>query len=373
MNDYVEYLNALQASSIVAQMGDQKQQEIVQAAQQGIMDKILPTEEESQIPGLATGGLGGILSIAKNIGEGIIKESLKTQMKNVGIDDNTISSVLKGDLNEAMTSKVGEVISNIKGTVSDTNAAVTASDGGVFQTLRDSINAAKGVIQDAVDTASSTVDNAISQAQSTISNGISSVQNTVSQAEGIASDLASQAQQEYQNVTNNISLADYDTGSLFSRVMDSYKPSINNPQSIEMVDFAAPEDATIAPEISSTISGALSNVESGVSGITGLVSDVATQASSALSTASSMLSGAATAGTDAAVAGTAAAEAAGEAVGDTVLGAIGAASSFLGPLGIFAGLIGGIVGAVEMHKDEEKAADIAPPPQPILNPSAQFL
>jgi hypothetical protein len=355
MNDYVEYLNALQASSIVAQMGDQKQQEIVQAAQQGIMDKILPTEEESQIPGLATGGLGGILSIAKNIGEGIIKESLKTQMKNVGIDDNTISSVLKGDLNEAMTSKVGEVISNIKGTVSD------------------SINTAKGVIQDAIDTASSTVDNAISQAQNTISNGISSVQNSVSQAEGIASDLASQAQQEYQNVTNNISLADYDTGSLFSRVMDSYKPSINNPQSIEMVDFAAPEDATIAPEISSTISGALSNVESGVSGITGLVSDVASQASSALSTASSMLSGAATAGTDAAVAGTAAAEAAGEAVGDTVLGAIGAASSFLGPLGIFAGLIGGIVGAVEMHKDEEKAADIAPPPQPILNPSAQFL
>jgi hypothetical protein len=348
MNDYVEYLNALQASSVVAQMGDQKQQEIIQNAQQGIMDKILPTEELSQIPGLATGGLAGVLSVAKNVGESFIKESLKTQMKNLGIDDDTISSVLKGDLNEAMSSKVGSILSNVKGTVSD------------------GVNTAKGVLQDAVDTASSTVDSAITQARNTLSNGIDSVQSSISQAEGISSDLVAQAQQEFQSISS-VSLADYDQGSLFSRAINSYAPTINEPQSIEMTTFAAPD---IAPEVSSTISGALSDVESGVSGVAGLISDTASQASSAISSAASMLSGV---GTDAVVAGTAAAEAAGEAVGDTVLGAIGAASSFLGPLGIFAGLIGGIVGAVEMHRDEARAEDITTPPEPILNPSAQFL
>ena len=336
MNDYVSYLNALQASSMVSQTEEQKKD-----------DKVLPIEEESSLPGLALGGASGVLGVAKSIGVSFLKDTLKSKMKELGVDDDTIDNVLKGDLNEVMQSKVGEVISKLKG---------MAQEG---------TDTAKGLLQDAVDTAKGSVEDVVNTAKQTLQDSIETMQDTANNiksnvmdvAQGPLDDLTAQSQQE-TSMFSNMSLSEIEQGAqnIFSRVTNYFTGTPSEPQSIEMVDMAAPEVESIAPEVSSTLSGALSQIQSGVSGIAGLTSEVASTATGIATTATEGVS---------ALAGTAAA-AAGEAVGDGVLAAIGTASSALGPLGIIAGLVGGIVGGIEMHKEESQ-------PMAILNPSSQFL
>jgi phage-related protein len=362
MNDYVNYLNALQASSMISQDEEQKKDE-----------KIVPIEEESNMPSMALGGLTGAAALAKTAGISFVKSTLREQLKNAGVDDETIDSALKGDFSEIMQSKVAGLLTKVKGTVQEgVNTAKSV--------VQDGIDTAKGVVQDGIDTAKSVVQDGIDTAKGVVQEGMESAQGAIeagmSSAKGIAEegvgtiqntmeDLASQVEQE-TSMFSNLSLADRELSapSILSKAINYFRPQVSEPAEVEMVDFtaySAPEaTASIAPEISSTLSGTLSQIQSGVSGL-------ATQASSTVSglvSSASELAGTATAtGEGLATAGEALA---GSLAGDAVAGISAIASTALGPLGLIAGIIGGIVGAVEARKEEHENL-------PTLNPSSQFI
>ena len=149
--------------------------------------------------------------------------------------------------------------------------------------------------------------------------------------------------------------------------MRFFRSPVTEPAEIEMTDFTpnviAPAIGELAPSVSSTLSGAVSQVQSGVAGLQGLAGEASTLVGQATATATDLATGLAS---TAATLGETAGAVVGEGLGDALLGGLSTAMAGLGPLGLIAGLIGGITGAIESAKVEHEHL-------PTLNPASQFL
>jgi hypothetical protein len=205
----------------------------------------------------------------------------KTKMQEAGVDDDTISSILKGDFNQAVKAKVDEAISKAK--------------------------EIKSKVSDSIDNVSDDLKQSISSSQ------------------GIEDDLKAQAMQEYNKfrIDNGEMPTLMENDGFMSGLGNRFMNAITKqpppePQDIELVDMASLPPK--APVVSTPAVATDATVDTG-GDIAGGIADVAV---------------------------------------DAGLGEI------LGPIGLIGGLIGGIVGIIEGEKKPQV-------PQGILNPSEQFL
>lgn len=315
MDDMQGYLGALQSTQMAQELFNQKLE-------------LLQQKKESTLPlsemFTAEGGKS-LLEQGFNAIKNSAKDFARTKMKEVGIDDDTINSLLQGNFTDTVQSKVTDLINQAK------------------STGEEAVSQVRGVVEGAVDEATTTLQNLSNQVSSTIEgaqgmlsdtidNISSTVRDNIATAQGIQDDLTAQALQEYNPSISlgEISLSDIETNTsnLFQRFMSSVTPQV---QDIEMVDMAnIPAGAESTSSLTDLLSGGGQQISEAVSGVTEAVS------------------GAADVATGAALEG------------------IGAAADFLGPIGAIAGLALGIFGIVESEKTPEIQ-------QPILNPSVQFL
>jgi cell division septum initiation protein DivIVA len=387
--DIQSYIDALQST--------QFSQELVN---QGL--EMAQERKEATLP-LSELGLGEGIKIfgeqaftfLKQQGTQVIKDALRSKMKDAGIDDDTINSTLEGDLSlDNITSKVGSLISKAKstaqdlvsqaqskveGTVSDLQSQAQDIASEVQSQAEDLVGQVQSQAQDLVGQVQSQAEDIVGQVQSqvgglrqtltdSLDNLDTTVRSNIIDAQGIQDDLVSQSLQQYNSIirSGQSSLVETETGTsnILSRISNFFQPQTIQPQDIEMVNFAdvAPEiSSSIAPEISSSIAptisdlvGASSNILSGVSET---VSSAISGATSAVSGATSAISGVTGATTGAIEGATGALEG---------LGAGLDFSGALAPIGAILGIIGGIVGIVEGDKPAQEQL-------PILNPSSQFL
>ena len=322
------YFNALQATDFSQQLTNQKLQ-LEQQQREGL----LPLSELGLGEGIKVLGEKAI-EFAKSQGTQLVKDAVRSKLKDAGVDEDTINSTLEGDLSlDNLTSKVGSLISQAQtkaqGVVSDiqTQAEGMISDiqsqvGGVVSDIQSQAEGLKQTFTDSLDNLQSTVKSNISDAQ------------------GVMDDLSSQALQEYNTMRSNFiepTLMETETGTsnLISKVSNFFQSPQVQPTDIEMVNFA-----DVAPEVSSTIAPELGDV---------------------LSTGSKLLSGATEAVSGAVSGATEAVSGAVEAV-SAGLDLTGA----LAPLGALLSVGLGIFGIVESEKSPQEQGS-------ILNPSSQFL
>jgi phage-related protein len=365
--DIQSYIDALQST--------QFSQELVN---QGL--EMAQERKEATLP-LSELGLGEGIKIfgeqaftfLKQQGTQVIKDALRSKMKDAGIDDDTINSTLEGDLSlDNITSKVGSLISKAKSTAQDLVSQAQSKVEGTVSDLQSQAQDLVGQVQSQAEDLVGQVQSQVGGLRQTITDSLDNLDTTVRSniidAQGIQDDLVSQSLQQYNSIirAGQSSLVETETGTsnVLSRISNFFQPQTIQPQDIEMVNFAdvAPEvSSTIAPEISSTIAptisdlvGASSNILSGVSET---ISSAISGATSAVSGATSAISGVTGATTGAIEGATGALEG---------LGAGLDFSGALAPIGAILGIIGGIVGVVEGDKPAQEQL-------PILNPSSQFL
>lgn len=329
------YLNALQSTQMSSELINQG----LEMAQQK-REATMPLSELSLGEGAKALG-EQVLSYAKTQGTQLVKDAIRSKMKDAGIDEDTINSTLEGDLNlDTLTSKVGSLISKAKSSAQDLVGQAQSKVEGAVSDLQ-------STAQDLVGQAQSQVEGLKQTLTDSLDNIDTTVRSNIADAQGIADDLTSQALQEYNSIRNitepTLMEAETGTSNLFSRVSNFFQSQPAQPSEIEMVNFAdvAPEvSSTIAPEIGASIAPELSTTLSSASeAVTGAVSSAVSSASEAVTGAVAGLEGV-SAGLD--------------------------ATGILAPLGAIASVALGIFGIVEAEKSPQEQA-------PILNPSSQFL
>ena len=351
----------------------------------------------------------------------MLKDALRTKMKDAGIDDDTINSTLEGDLNlDTLTNKVSSLISKAKSTAQDLANQAQSKAEGLVSDLKSQAqdfvsqaqSKAEGVVSDLQSQAEGIVSQVQSQAEGIVSqvqsqaenlvdqiptqdevlqlasqrpnfiptqedlpegagaiqnltdsldNVTSSIRSNIADAQGLADNLTTQSLQDYSSLIRigQPSLMEVETGTsnILSRITNFFQPQQVQPEEIEMVNLG-----DIAPEISSIIAPEISStIAPAISDLVSAGSNIATGVSDAVSgavgSASEALSGVSEAVTGAIEGATGALEGIG--AGLDMTGA-------LAPIGALLGIVGGIFGIVESDKSPQEQA-------PILNPSSQFL
>lgn len=261
------------------------------------------------------------VEFAKEAGVNAVKNFARGKMQEAGIDNDTINTILEGDLTNL--SKVSSLVNVAKQKALDV-AKTKMKEAGVDDDTANSI--LKGDFNQAV---KAKVDEAISKAKDiksqvtdSIDNVGSELKQSIATSQGIADDLKAQAMQEYNSF--RIDAGDMPTlmenegffsgiGNRLINAMTQQAPA--QPQDIELVDMAS-----IPPKAPIVTTATDATVDTGAD-IAGGVADLAVEAG----------------------------------IGE-----------ILGPIGLIGGLIGGIVGIIEGEKKPQV-------PQGILNPSEQFL
>jgi hypothetical protein len=316
MDDMQGYLGALQSTQMAQELFNQKLE-------------LLQQKKESTLPlsemFTAEGGKS-LLEQGFNAIKNSAKDFARAKMKEAGIDDDTINSVLQGNFTDAIQSKVTDLINQAKSTGEEAVSQVRGAIEGA-------VDEASTTLQNLSNQVSSTIEDAQGMLTDTIDNISSTVRDNIATAQGIQDDLTAQALQEYNPSISlgEISLSDIETNTsnLFQRFMSSVTPQVQDVEMVNMANISAGAESSlsdITSSFSNLLSGGGQQISEAVSGVSD-VADVATGAA---------------------------------------LEGIGAAADFLGPIGAIAGLALGIFGIVESEKTPEIQ-------QPILNPSAQFL
>lgn len=310
--DISNYLGALNQVNFSKELINEKLQEQLQKK-----DELLPLSE------LSLGESGKMIlekgvEFAKEAGVNAVKNFARGKMQEAGVDDETINSVLEGDLTNV--SKISSLINVGKQKALDI-AKTKMQEAGVDDDTISSILKGdfNGAVKAKVDEAISKAQDIKTQLSDSIDNVSSELKQTISTSQGIADDLKAQAMQEYNSFRIN-------TGEISSLTEnESFLSGIGNrllnmvgppppPQDIELVDMGSQLGK---PAVSAV-------PEAGVDTGADIGASIA------------------------------------EVGADVGIGEL------LGPIGLVAGLIGGIVGIAE----GEKKPDI---PQGILNASEQFL
>ena len=318
------YFNALQASDFSQQLINQKLQ-----LQQQQREALMPLSELSLGEGVKVLGEKAI-EYAKSQGTQIVKDALRSKLKDAGVDEDTINSTLEGDLSlDNLTSKVGSLISQAQTKAQGVVSDIQSQAEGIVSDIQSQVGGVVSDIQAQAEGLKQSFTDSLDNLQST-------VKSNISDAQGVMDDLSSQALQEYNTMRSNFvepTLMETETGTsnLISKVSNFFQSPQVQPTDIEMVNFAegAPEvSSSIAPELGDVLSSATEAVTGAVSGATEAVTG-------------------AVAGLEGLSAGL-----------DT--------TGVLAPVGALLGVIGGIFGIVESEKSPQEQGS-------ILNPSSQFL
>jgi hypothetical protein len=256
------------------------------------------------------------VEFAKEAGVNAVKNFARGKMQEAGVDDETINSVLEGDLTNV--SKISSLINVGKQKALDI-AKTKMQEAGVDDDTISSILKGdfNGAVKAKVDEAISKAQDIKTQLSDSIDNVSSELKQTISTSQGIADDLKAQAMQEYNSFRINTgeipSLTENESflSGIGNRLLNMVGPP-PPPQDIELVDMGS--------QLGKPAVSAVPEVDTGAD-IGASIAEV---------------------GADVGI------------------------GELLGPIGLVAGLIGGIVGIVE----GEKKPDI---PQGILNASEQFL
>ena len=370
MDDFSQYFNALQEAGIANQIANIKGQEEEEQRQ-----AIAPIGELISTEGIKE-GISSTIETAKEMAISKAKDVASQAMKKAGIDDETIQSIISGNVKEAIMNKAQSIIGKIKGTAED-----------AVQQARDT---AEGALQTAQNTAGEAVD-VVNQTPDILNGVLASITNQASKLDGVLNNFTD------DNVT---SLGNDFASSYFSRfgnefdepgdLLEGTRPlfgSLRPPQlDISMPNLTegtplsdltgkaipadlgdAGEDAlaqlkTFIPNVSDTIASQVSNIVAPTTDtLTGIASSVSDTISGITSSATSAISGATDAISGAIAGATAGEEAVTTATGLASLGA----EAILGPVGILLGLGAGIASLVESLK---KPHEMEP-----VNSASQFL
>jgi hypothetical protein len=363
MDDFSQYFNSLQEASFANQIANLKNQQDEEKRQ-----AIAPIGELISTEGIKE-GISSTVDTVKEMALNKVKDVAAQAMKKAGIDDETIKSVLQGNIKDAIQNKAQSLINQAKATAED------------------AVSQAKATAEDAVSQAKATAEDAVSQAKSVVQ----TVQNAGVDFSSIKSPLEGATHTLTDD--NATSMADL----YFSRFGDEFEEpgdtlegtrplfgSLRPPQieiptmdgtplsdlsgQIVPADLgAAGEDAiatakTFIPDIADTITSQVSNlVAPATDALTGIASTAADAVSSLSNLASTAVGGATDAISGALTGASVAADTAEAATGIASIGADVA----LGPLGILVGLGAGIASLVESLKKPHEAAPV--------NSAAQFL
>lgn len=340
MNDYIDYMNALSATTATNEQAQNAYQSIVNYKDQIVQAKDDYKQQFAIIPELITGasgeyilkGLGTkAISLLSDTAKSAAKSAIKTGLKNAGIDEE----IAEATANDVLSGNVGNIANRITSGAQD---IVGEAEGGLSSALESATSLARGVVSGAVENISNIADTGIEGAIS----GVQSV------AGDIVSQGTSLATNFYANTIANTSFPTLgsvqartgfpleewsDDWGAASRLEAQTFPSITAPtptlpSSVEMVDMASIEPSTTA-EVATT-----ATAEAGADVGAEVATDVGVTAG---------------------------------------LEAVGAgldATGVLAPIGAIVGLIGGLAGFFGLEK-----RDPLPPPPPLpafLNPSQSF-
>lgn len=366
MDDYSQYFSALQSAQLatqIANIGTEQKEEQRQA--------IAPIGELISTEGIKE-GISSTIETAKEMALSKAKDLASQAMKKAGIDDETIQSIISGNVKEAIVNKAQSLIGKVKTTVEDTVQQARETAEGALQTAQET----------AQNTATNTLD-VIQNAPSEVMDHLSTIHDTLQGATtDLANNYASRFGNEFEDASDLLEGTRPLYGSLRPPQIDLSMQNLTEGTPLsDMIGRAIPvdlgnaaEDAlgslnTFEPTIANTISGIASNASNVVGATTQTLSGIASTAAETVSglagQASSAITGAVSSATDAisAVSGVASAAAdAGEAAAG--IASIGA-DAVLGPLGILVGLGAGIASLVESLK---KPHEMEP-----VNSAAQFL
>ena len=396
MNDYIDYMNALSASTSTNEQAQNAYESMINYKDQIVQAKDDYKQQFAIIPELITGasgeyilkGLGSkAISLLSDTAKSAAKSAIKTGLKNAGIDEATAEATA----NDVLAGNVGNIANRITSGAGDVARGVVGDAEG---TIGESINTLRTIGANVLDQVQeggdigSALESAATQARSAVSGAVEDIANSgltagtealqsvsgltdavsglasqgVSAAQGAVGDIVSQgtslATNFYSKTIDNPSFPTLgqvqertglpleewsDDWGAANRLEAQSFPSLSRtapvgPQEVEMVDMASfpSSDAAVTGDIATTATaevGAEAGAEAGAS-----VAEVATD-----------------------VAATAATEAVGAALDST---------GVLAPIGALVGLVGGLLGFFGLEKRE--ALPPPPPPPPVLNPSQSF-
>jgi len=369
MNDIQSYLSALQSADFSNELVNQKLQ-----LEQQQKESTLPI---SEMLTLESGKLIAerAFEIAKTKGVDFLKNTIKTKMKEAGIDDETIDSTLQGDLTpDALSDKALDLISKVKSEADDIVDNVTsqvndltervptqeevleaASQRQQVQPTQEDLPEGAGTIEESTQEDlpedAGTIEESTGNLTDTLDNLESTVRSNIVDAQGIADDLASQSMEQYSSIlsTGRAGLSELQSGTsnIFQRLQNMFQPQIAEPADIEMVNLAPEVSSIVSPEISSTIAPEVGGILSKASDfISGGIDSATGAISGAVEGATGAISGAVEGGLEGAALGL-------------------DATGVLEPIGAILTAALGIFGIVEASRPEESTG--------ILNPSSQFL
>jgi hypothetical protein len=388
MNDYIDYMNALSASTSTNEQAQNAYESMINYKDQIVTAKDDYKQQFGIIPELITGasgeyllkGLGSkAISVLSDTAKSAAKSAIKTGLKNAGIDEATAEATA----NDVLSGNVGNIASRITSSVGDVASGVVGEGEGAINTLRSIGANVLDQVQEGGDIGSA-LESAASQARSAVSGAVEDIANTgltagtealqsvtgltdavsglasqgVSAAQSAVGDIVSQgtslATNFYSKTIDNPSFPTLgqvqertglpleewsDDWGAANRLEAQSFPSLSRtapvgPQEVEMVDMASFPSSDIATtgDIATTATAEVAT-EAGAS-----VAEVATD-----------------------VAATAATEAVGAALDST---------GILAPIGALVGLVGGLLGFFGLEKRESLPPP--PPPPPVLNPSQSF-
>ena len=120
MEDYVNYLNALQSSNLAEQITNARNAGTEQKQQ-----ALQPLGELLETTGLTSGlkeGLGAVGSAIKSFAIDKVKDVARQALTKAGIDEETINKTLAGKFDEAAKGAVNKLLDQAKSKVEDIKA-----------------------------------------------------------------------------------------------------------------------------------------------------------------------------------------------------------------------------------------------------------
>ena len=428
MNDYIDYMNALSATTSTNEQAQNAYQSIVNYKDQLVQAKDDYKQQYAIIPELITGASGEY--ILKNLGSKAIsllsdtaksaaKSAIKTGLQNAGLDEATAEAtaedVLSGNVGnianriasgasdiargvlgdaEATLGETANTLKSIGANVLDQvqqggdigtalSNATEQARGAVTGAVEDIANrglsvgtealeTAQGMAQGAVGEATSAISNLVGQAQGAISTatglaeqGVGVAQGAISGAQSVAGDIASQGTSMATN--------------FFSKTINNTSfPTVGQVQ--EQTGFPLEEwsndwglatkmEAQNYPSIYQTAPTQPQEVEMvDMASLPSSSSQVAPEVAPSADLASTATT---EAGAEVGAEATASvADVATDVVATEAIGATLDATGVLAPIGAIVGLIGGLAGFFGL--EHHSAPPPPPPPPPVLNVSQSF-
>lgn len=354
MNDYIEYMNSLSATTSTNEQAQNAYQSMINYKDQLVQAKDDYKQQFAIIPELITGasgeyilkGLGEkAISLLTDTAKSAVQSAVKTTLKNAGVDEATAEATASDLLSGNVGNIANRIASGASDVVSDTANTLRNIGADALEQVQGGGDIAS-VLSSATEQATSVVQNLAGQAQG----AISGVGDIVSQGASLGTNVATNIVSKGISATSNVARDGYsyldqwseDFGSA-ERLQTSTLQQLTSggaklPQEVEMTDFSSLPSSTSA----STTATAEAGAEAGA--------EVATEA-----------------GADV---GATVAEVAGAEVATESAGLALDATGVLAPIGAIVGLVGGLLGFLGLEKRDPLPT---PPPMPaILNPSVSF-